>query len=102
MQDSLSEKLEALTETLGIMFLGCEITLDTDGDVWAFEIDGKRLRFGEHILKSHDVNYVLSACHAAITELKARPERTTVTIVASPFAVDDAALRPKRRAWRDG
>lgn len=101
MQDTLSEKLEALSETLGIMFSGREVMLDTDGDSWTFKIDGKRLRFDEDFLKSHEVDYILSACHAAVAELKARPEKTTVNIVAAPFAVDDAALRHKRRAQRD-
>jgi hypothetical protein len=72
-QDTLSEKLQALTETLGIMFAGSEVTLDTDGDYWTFGIDGKALCFAEDFLNSHDVDHILTVSHLAISELKARP-----------------------------
>ena len=80
MQDTLSEKLEALTETLGIMFTGSQITLNTDGNYWTFRVDGKALRFTENFLTSHDVDHVLTMCHAAISELKARPAGTTINV----------------------
>ena len=80
MQDTLSEKLEAITETLGIIFAGVRVTLDTDGDYWTFGIDSKALRFGEDFLKSQDVDYILTMCHAAVSELKTRPEKTTIQI----------------------
>ncbi len=82
MQVTLSEKLEALTETLGIMFVGSEVTLDTDGHYWTFSIDSKALRFAEDFLNFHDVDHILTACHAAISELKARPTVATINIGA--------------------
>ena len=84
-QVTLSEKLEALTETLGIMFAGSGVTLGTDGDYWTFSIDSKALRFAGDFLNSHDVDHILTLCHAAISELKARPTVATINIGARGF-----------------
>ena len=93
-QDTLSEKLEALTETLGIMFAGSEVTPDTDGDYWTFRIDGKALRFADEFLRSHDVDHILTMCHAAISELKGRPADATIRIDGS--APSKQKLRARR------
>jgi hypothetical protein len=65
------------------MFAGLEVNLNTDGEDWTFRIDGKTLRFGEDFLTSHDVDHILTTCHAAISQLKARPAQTTINIGAS-------------------
>lgn len=82
MQDTLADKLEAITDTLGIMFTGWEATLHDDGDYWTFRISGKTLRFAEDFLKASDVDHILTMCHAAISELKKRPALQTVRIGA--------------------
>src|SRR5438270_7337052 len=45
MQDTLHEKLDALGETLGIVFTGLRVTRKKDRAGWRFTVDGKSLRF---------------------------------------------------------
>ena len=82
MQDTLHEKLDALGETLGIVFTGLRVTKKKDRDGWRFTVDGKSLRFSEEFLAAYDIDYVLSMCHLAIGELRARPAKTTVHVGA--------------------
>jgi hypothetical protein len=76
------EKLEGITDTLGLMFPGSEATLHSDGAYVTFTISGKRLRFTQDFLKADDLDHVLVMCHAAISELKRRPALATVRIGA--------------------
>ena len=82
MQDSLHEKLEAVRETLGIVFPGLAVTMRKQGESWKFDIDGKALRFGEDFLNAYDVDHILSMCHLGIAELRSRPTATTIHIGA--------------------
>jgi hypothetical protein len=82
MQDSLREKLEAVKETLGIVFPGVAVTMRKEGRSWKFKIDGKALRFAEDFLTTYDVDHILSMCHLAIAELRSRPADTTIHIGA--------------------
>jgi hypothetical protein len=76
------EKLEAITDTLGLMFPGWQATLHTDSDYATFTISGKTLRFAKDFLKASDLDHVLVMCHAAISELKRRPHLEAVRIGA--------------------
>lgn len=76
------EKLEAITDTLGLMFPGWEATLHTDGEYATFSISGKTIRFTQDFLKVSDLDHVLVMCHAAISELNGRPTLATVRIGA--------------------
>ena len=82
MQDSLHEKLEAVKETLGIVFAGLAVTMRKQGESWKFNIDGKALRFSEDFLTAYDVDHILSMCHLAIAELRSRPSDTTIHVGA--------------------
>ncbi|MDB5923955.1 MAG: hypothetical protein JWN13_2891 [Betaproteobacteria bacterium] len=82
MQDSLHEKLEAVKETLGIVFPGLAVTMRKQGTTWKFNVDGKALRFSEDFLTAYDVDHILSMCHLGIAELRSRPTDTTIHIGA--------------------
>lgn len=80
MQTALSEKLEAIAETLGILLPGMQVTLDSNDDRRQFRVDGKAICFTEEFLKAHDIDYILTLCHAAVSELKARPTTSTINV----------------------
>jgi hypothetical protein len=82
MQDSLHEKIEAIKETLGIVFPGFAVTMRKEGASWRFRVDHKALRFDEEFLSGYDVDHILSMCHLAIAELRLRPSDTTIHVGA--------------------
>jgi hypothetical protein len=84
MQDSLHEKLEAVKETLGIVFPGVAVTMRRDGSSWRFRVDRKSLRFDEEFLVAYDVDHILSMCHLAIAELRSRPVETIIHVGTPP------------------
>lgn len=83
-QDTHAEKIEAIADTLGIMFPGWEATRHNDGGYATFHISGKTLRFAKDFLKASDLDHVLVMCHAAISEFKRRPALATVRIGERP------------------
>ncbi len=82
MQDTLQEKLQAVTETLGIVFPGLRVTVAKDGDCWKFKVDGSALRFSGDFLNTYEVDHILSMTHLAIGELRSRGTKTTINIGA--------------------
>jgi hypothetical protein len=98
-QNRLDDKIQAVKETLGILFQGCAVTAHKKAGCCTFRFAGKAIEFGERVLASHDVDYALMACHAAITELKEHPELDTIEIgSAAPCGVDQIdVVRANRR-----
>ena len=82
MQSHLRDKIQALTETLGILFSGSQVAVSREGGAWSFAVSGKSLRFTEEFLSNYDVDHVLSMCHIALSELRTRPTKTTIHIAA--------------------
>jgi hypothetical protein len=94
MQRRLSDKFEAVAESLGILFPGSDVTLEKGPGVCIFRFGGdKVLEFGERLLASHDVDFVLTGCHAAAAGLKENPDVKTVQI-GEPAAREVAQRTP--------
>jgi hypothetical protein len=94
MQRRLSDKPEAVAESLGILFPGSEVTLEKEPGVCIFRFGGdKVLELGQRLLAPHEVDLVLTGCRAAAAGLKENPDVKTVQI-GDPAAREVAQRTP--------